>query len=239
MNKKTFFPNMAGSQCKPELIEKELIEAGIKVYIFPRLTENSEVDCGFQGVIEFKGGYWEFKRAWYYWVAKGPGIPPKEAMELHNEFGKVVRVNGNCGCPPPSEAFATDSYHIDTQEGLNAFAKLIKILAEKGKITRLINDAATKNKQEQLAKETEAAIINQSFCYDTGEDESECFSNEYRALQDTAATVARAFKKLWGYRRIAVCEFCERNGMQDESEICQKECPARPKTSEFPKMEDV
>jgi len=131
MNKKTVFPNMAGSQCKSELIEKELIEAGIKVYTFPRLTEQSEVDCGFQGVIEFKGGYWEFKRAWYYWVAKGPGIPSKEAMELHEKFGQEVRVGGHCGCPPPSKDFATSSYHVDTQDGLNALANLIKKLAEK------------------------------------------------------------------------------------------------------------
>ena len=130
MNKNKIFPNMAGSQCNPEIIEKELEDAGIKVYKFPYLTQNSEVDCGFQGVIEFKGGCWEFKRAWYYWVADGPGIPPEEAIKLHICHGNEVRVDGNCTCPRPSKGFATSKYHIDTQEGLNALAKIIKKLTE-------------------------------------------------------------------------------------------------------------
>jgi len=72
---------------------------------------------------------WIFKRAWYYWVAEGPGIPPDKAQDFHNQWGTQVRVEGHCGCPSPLEynqGFAIGYYHIDTQEGLNAFAKLLK-----------------------------------------------------------------------------------------------------------------
>ena len=129
MDKRTTFPNMAGSQCNPEIIEKELQDAGIIVHKLPVLTRGDEVDCGLIGVVE----PWGFRRAWYYWVANGDGfgIPPKEAMELHEKFGQEVRVNGNCLCPPPNKGFATSSYHVDTLEGLKALADLIKKLADK------------------------------------------------------------------------------------------------------------
>jgi len=215
--------NMAGSQCDPKAIEAELEEAGIKVLRNPCLPLINEVDCGFEGVIEFKGGYWEFQRAWYYWVAKGPGISPENAMELHEKLGKVVRVNGNCGCPPPSKSFATNSYHVDTQEGLNALAVLIRKLAE--------GEELIKKNKEQLAKATEKAIIDQLLCYEMDKEDWQCSENEWEAIQETAATVIKAFKKLGTGRRITVCEFCARNGMQDESSICQN-YPASPKKSE-------
>ena len=71
---------------------------------------------------------WKFQRAWYYYVASGPGIPPNQAEEFHQKWGTQVRVEGHCGCPSPIEychGFAVGSYHIDTQEGLNAFVKLL------------------------------------------------------------------------------------------------------------------
>jgi len=41
-------------------------------------------------------------RAWYYWVAKGL-VPLEVALRLYADpIGrKDVRVNGDCGCPPP------------------------------------------------------------------------------------------------------------------------------------------
>lgn len=71
---------------------------------------------------------WKFERQWYYYSAKGPGIPPEKAEEFHREWGTQVRVEGHGGCPSPLEychGFAVSSYHIDTQEGLNAFVKLL------------------------------------------------------------------------------------------------------------------
>lgn len=72
--------------------------------------------------------HWRFDRAWYYWVAKGPGIPPDIAEEFHQKWGQQVRVEGHCGCPSPKEycnGFAVGSYHIDTLEGLKAFNELL------------------------------------------------------------------------------------------------------------------
>jgi hypothetical protein len=72
---------------------------------------------------------WEFRRLWTYWAAKGPGIPPDLAQGFHQTWGKQVRVAGHCGCPSPlewCEGFAVGSYHIDTQDGLNAFVALLK-----------------------------------------------------------------------------------------------------------------
>lgn len=88
------------------------------------LRENREVPFGYIGT----HCRWMFRRAWYYWVAEGPGIPCDLAEEFHKEWGTQVRVDGHCGCPSPLywfEGFSVGLYHIDTQEGLNAFAKLL------------------------------------------------------------------------------------------------------------------
>jgi hypothetical protein len=77
---------------------------------------------------------WLFERAWTYWVCKGPGIPPKEAVELHKAYGRVVRVSGHCGCPSPLEwykGFGCGLYHVDTLKGLKALADMIKKIMAK------------------------------------------------------------------------------------------------------------
>jgi hypothetical protein len=84
-----------------------------------------EVPCGFKA---WKFG-WGFERRWYYYACEGPGIPPEKAEEFHQTWGTQVRVEGHCGCPSPLEychGFAVSSYHIDTQEGLNAFVDLLR-----------------------------------------------------------------------------------------------------------------
>lgn len=71
---------------------------------------------------------WTFKRAWYYWVCSGPGIPPDDANKLHETHGQQVRVDGHCGCPSPEEwckGFAVGLYHVDTPEGLAALVKTL------------------------------------------------------------------------------------------------------------------
>lgn len=80
---------------------------------------------------------WSFERGWYYYVAKGPGIPPDIAEEFHKTWGTQVRVEGHCGCPSPLEwahGFAIGSYHIDTQEGLNAFVALLATIDRRTKV---------------------------------------------------------------------------------------------------------
>lgn len=121
--------NYAGDKtCTPHLI-KELEDAGITVHEMPS-DLGREVSTKIIGVCES----WSFKRAWYYWVAKGPGIPLQLAEEFHQKWGKEVRVDGHCECPSPLEwfkGFAVDHYHIDTQEGLKAFADLLKSIVIK------------------------------------------------------------------------------------------------------------
>ena len=104
-------------------VEQELREAGIRPFDV-EITSKGEVPTRFIGLAH----RWSFERAWYYYRPKGPGIPPLEAEEFHKQWGKQVRVEGNCGCPSPLEycqGFAVGSYHIDTPEGLKGFVELL------------------------------------------------------------------------------------------------------------------
>lgn len=116
--------NYAGVKDCNDGIQKELEEVEINVNKFSFVLDG-EVPTKILGSL----GPWSFKRAWYYWVAEGPGIPLEEAEELHKNFGQEVRVAGHCGCPSPREwykGFCPTLYHIDSQKGLNALAKVIK-----------------------------------------------------------------------------------------------------------------
>lgn len=107
-------------------ILEELTAAGIPaVGPCEVLRKGREVPTAYTG--EFCR--WGFRRAWYYWVAEGPGIPADKAQDLWLTHGKEVRVEGHCGCPSPLEwnhGFATGMYHVDTAEGLRALAELLK-----------------------------------------------------------------------------------------------------------------
>lgn len=121
-----YFHNKAGesgTDCDADL-EAELKEAGITPHHLPELLRRGEV----QSVVVGSLGPWGFRRAWRYWVADGPGIPPKQAEILHITHGTQVRVEGHCECPPPSycQGFAVGMYHVDTREGLKALATMIK-----------------------------------------------------------------------------------------------------------------
>ena len=122
-------------------ILKELSEAGIEVVEGKRTR--SEVPYTLTGRL----ADWNFSRAWYYWMAHaedGKGLPLEVATELHERkypisgerehetYGQVIRVAGHCGCPPPKDWLNSDgkidSYHVDSQEGLNALAGAIRTL---------------------------------------------------------------------------------------------------------------
>lgn len=108
-----------------KVAKAELEAAGIEVFRFT--DRRSEVPSDVMGSLSM----WSFRRAWYYWMAEGPGIPPHIAEKLHATHGKVVRVAGHCGCPSPIEwyeGFAVGGYHIDTQDGLNAFAEMLRLI---------------------------------------------------------------------------------------------------------------
>ena len=57
-------------------------------------------------------------------------LPMDVAVQLHREMGEEVRSGGYAGGRDPKEEWnhdysQPDSYHIDTQEGLNRLAELI------------------------------------------------------------------------------------------------------------------
>ncbi len=176
--------NLAGVKEADTYITRELDWAGIEAVQGEQ--SSGEVPYSIRGKI----GPWTISRAWYYWVASAgeDGLDVKVADEMHNKaypvkgdrepetYGKVIRVAGHCGCPPPAEwadhydvdgkkiivdpdgeqqdqfnrfvesgfleendeyRFAprldgvvdksvVSSYHIDTQEGLNEFARVVR-----------------------------------------------------------------------------------------------------------------
>lgn len=130
---RTMFLNLARSRDDKDswkmvdtAVMSELITAAIHIDgPYESFRTHGEVPTAYLG----EHCHWGFKRAWYYWIATGPGVPPDKAEEFHKTWGKQVRVDGHCGCPSPLEwchGFAVGHYHIDTQEGLNAFAQLLK-----------------------------------------------------------------------------------------------------------------
>ena len=117
--------NYAGMADKDDEISAELEAAGIEVHKHEIFRDRGEVKTSVMGSLHG----WGFRRAWYYWIAEGPGIPPVYANELHEKHGTDVRVDGHCGCPSPQEwfnGFAVGLYHVDSQEGLNALADVIR-----------------------------------------------------------------------------------------------------------------
>lgn len=133
-NRGAGFPNLARAPNPSDAViaevtaicEAELRAAGIEVrkeYFLHRL--NGEVPAGVIGEL----GGWAFHRAWYYWVAQGPGLPLSVAEPLHVAHGRTVRVAGHCGCPSPREwfhGFGCGLYHVDGPEGLRALADALR-----------------------------------------------------------------------------------------------------------------
>lgn len=139
------FPNKAGDHADTdEILRAELAAAGIPTlqeaegkppeFLADMLRRGSgEVKTSVIGVLHG----WEFKRAWYYWTANGPGIEVAAAEALQATHGKVCRVAGHAGCPSPTEWYkglAVGDYHVDTPEGLKALADTIKSLVERARV---------------------------------------------------------------------------------------------------------
>lgn len=124
--------NLAGDKQADQTIVEELKAAAIPIQgVGP---QESEVPFTVIGNLE----PWQFERAWYYWVAKaseGQGLPKEVAKALNVIFSETVRVQGYAGGTDVktwlSPQGTIDSYHIDTQEGLNAFAAVVKTVREK------------------------------------------------------------------------------------------------------------
>lgn len=131
------FPNLAGDlEGCLDRIPKELEEAGIEVYDFTSDPEK-QGEVPFRHFGHLRG--WFFHRAWYYWVVarmssdRSVVLPFEYADPLYQTHGKSVRVGGHCGCPAPREHYSAahghlgvETYHVDTQDGLNALADTIR-----------------------------------------------------------------------------------------------------------------
>lgn len=132
--------NLAGVRECNHYIYTELSVAGIEVV----RVDQSESEVPYS--IEGRLCGWKFRRLWYYWSARSTddsmNIPLKDALNIHNKevfddgmnskkriLGKLIRVDGNCGCPEPKNDIGV--YHIDSQTGLNEFALLLKELASR------------------------------------------------------------------------------------------------------------
>lgn len=114
--------NLAGNAKCDIFIEVELEEAFIPVVRIPIATR-SEVPWSVYGQL----GDWQFTRSWYYWVAichKGSSdaIPFETAVKIQKDVGKIVRLDGDCGCRGPEvwlknkeNAYA---YHVNCICGL-------------------------------------------------------------------------------------------------------------------------
>lgn len=138
------FPNRAGDHPDNDaILRSELKAAGIKTFQedagvpedqFQWIRETSgEVKTSVMGTIHG----WTFKRAWYYWVAEGPGLDFKRAMNLWEYHGKEARVSGDCGCRSPLlwyKGLAAGHYHVDTPDGLIALARAITNQVEEAKL---------------------------------------------------------------------------------------------------------
>ena len=121
--------NMAGVlECNVQLID-ELQKAGIPVREYEN-REKREVPSFVYG--ELCG--WTFKRAWYYWVAYGNPIPVDVARNMNVEWREDIRVDGYAGGTDvdwrKSNDVGVSCYHIDTQEGLNHLASVIRSVFE-------------------------------------------------------------------------------------------------------------
>ena len=119
--------NMAGvhwTECDIQL-ESELEKAGLEI-LKADTPRGGEVQTKITGRL----GELRFQRAWYYWTVEGKvPLDIAEKLYAHPEGEKSVRVAGHCGCPPPKEWAKdgfVDSYHIDTQEGLNLFVQAMR-----------------------------------------------------------------------------------------------------------------
>ena len=148
-NRGAGFPNLAGrvsvSDVTNESVQDrifrtdviaraELITAGIDATGCEMLRHKREVPTKYIG--EIAGTGWGFTRAWYYWVAEGPGVPPEYARKLHASHGKECRVMGHCGAPDPiayCKGFGVGLYHVDSPEGLKALADTIKTIRDQAR----------------------------------------------------------------------------------------------------------
>jgi len=85
---------------------------------------------------------WEFRRAWYYWMAKcvdpSAQIRNPDAMQLWIDHGKELRVAGHCGCVKPEPPWLASRFEISEvggQEDMPFLERLTNIYHDDTKLT--------------------------------------------------------------------------------------------------------
>ncbi len=122
--------NLAGDKGCDPVIRRELAEAIVQIVEHGKRLD-SQVPASVTGQLTLNGeSVFAFRRAWYYWTVSG-NVPLAVAQEMYADpVGREdVRVAGHCGCPPPEKwAYSgfVESYHIDSQRGLNLFAATMR-----------------------------------------------------------------------------------------------------------------
>ena len=90
--------NLAGHPKATAICAVELQQAGVPVELLATPYGEPKSDIG------GRLGDFTFRRAWYYWVVRGP-MPLAQAEATHADpVGALdVRVAGHCGCPAPAK----------------------------------------------------------------------------------------------------------------------------------------
>lgn len=143
----------------------ELAKAGVTSFQGTSVRER-EVGADVVGILTFQNGQEVlFVRGWYYWeVYFYEPMPYDAACELNTHWGKQVRVDGGAGGRELSalckQLGGVYTYHVDTQEGLNALVQAIDAVCAFGarcpfagdvpKRNDRLSDWLTTNKLKQL-----------------------------------------------------------------------------------------
>lgn len=169
--------NLAGYQHCDGPIEGELIRAGVEIVRGERST--GEVATTITG----KLGPFEFRRAWYYWVATGM-VPLALAKELYADpAGRLdVRAGGDWTAPDPENSYVTRYYTADGKE--------IFDLANKAEIERY------RDRSEGDEKQHYAALLEKHAFHDNPAEIGKPFVSSYHIDSDVGLRVfADAIKK--------------------------------------------
>jgi hypothetical protein len=106
-------------------VRVELAKAGISAFFVERRCER-EVKSTIVGFMYFDNGLMvSFDRAWYYWVVKlSRPVDFEAASKFNCTWAPEVRVDGFAGGTEPAKS-GVSSYHVDSQEGLNALVQFL------------------------------------------------------------------------------------------------------------------
>ncbi len=119
--------NLAGNENANQFVKLELEEADVPIIITKfKKRFTPEVPSTMIGVLQFGDVVITFTRAWYYWVVHLTSpLPYDTANPLNDIAGAEIRAEGFAG-GTSIDKDGCDSYHVDSQNGLNTLVKVLK-----------------------------------------------------------------------------------------------------------------